>query len=88
MCYSLKGYDLHDILHKCRNKNKIFWPGAGHWPICVVLFTACFTSLFLLDDGSYLVHVVGAIGIVIFLPLFKLENVYGFMYQDFFVCNK
>lgn len=52
-----------------------FWGLAReHWPVCIVLFLAWFTSLFLLDDGSYLVHVAGAVGVVIFLPLFKLEK--------------
>ena len=45
-----------------------------HWPVCIVLFLVCFTSLFLLDDGIYLVLVGGAVGVVIFLPLFRLEN--------------
>ena len=55
-------------------KAKIVGLVRAHWPICIVLFLACFTSLFLLGDGSYLVHVVGVVGVVIFLPLFKLEN--------------
>jgi hypothetical protein len=55
-------------------KAKIFDLVCVHWPVCIVLFLVFFTSLFLLSDGSYLVLIGGAVGVVIFLPLFKLEN--------------
>ena len=55
-------------------KAKFFGLLREHWPVCIVLFLVCFTSLFLLDDGIYLVLVGGAVGVVIFLPLFRLEN--------------
>ena len=66
-------------------KAKVVGLVRAHWPICIVLFLACFPSLFLLGDGSYLVHVVGVVGVVIFLPLFKLEKCLWLYSAGFFL---
>lgn len=46
----------------------------AHWPVFIALVFTSFGWIFYHAEGSYIVNVVGAVGLAICLPLFKFEK--------------
>ena len=53
-------------------KISAFWH--AHWPVFIALLCTYLGWLFYYADGSYIVQAVGAVGLVICLPLFRFEK--------------
>ena len=55
----------------------------GYWPVFITLLFTYLGWLALCKDDGYFVQAVWAVGVIIFLPLFNLQKISGFMWLPF-----
>ena len=59
----------------------------AHWPVFIALVFTFFGWIFYHAEGSYIVNVVGAVGLAICLPLFKFEKKLVAVWCRFFAAS-
>lgn len=56
----------------------------AHWPIIVILILTYFAGLERREHMGRVVQTIGAAGVIVLLPIFKLQKTYDFIYHHLF----